>query len=394
MSINRDQISDTELGERLRVARESAKVTQADAASVIGVARTTIIAIEQGQRRIRIDELQKLARRYGSNANALLRQEAVHLDLVPQFRRRFDTHGAEVERATQLLSNLVAAELELENVLGIRRPRNYPPERALLPGNVSLQAEHDANELRGWLGLGPGPILDVIALLEMQLGVRVYVRPLDSNISGLFAYDEVAGACMLFNAKHPQERVTQSAGHETGHFISTRRVPEALFVNERFISREEKYANSFGRAFLTPAISVRQKFSELTSGQSHLTRRHIILLAAAFGVSREAMVRRLEELELVKPGTWDWFQDNGGITNEQAREVLGAGSGQDVHEARSFGLIPYRLALLVREVSKREIYSEGQLAQLLHIDRHEVRAVLDGLELEVSEANELFKIVR
>ena len=46
-----DQILPAETGERLRLARESAKMTQAAAAQAIGVARTTIVAMEQGERR-------------------------------------------------------------------------------------------------------------------------------------------------------------------------------------------------------------------------------------------------------------------------------------------------------------------------------------------------------
>ena len=49
------------LGELLRDARENAKLTQAAAAQALNVARTTLVAIEQGQRRARLEELQKLA---------------------------------------------------------------------------------------------------------------------------------------------------------------------------------------------------------------------------------------------------------------------------------------------------------------------------------------------
>ena len=157
----------------------------------------------------------------------------------------------------------------------------------------------------------------------MDLGVRVYMRPLDSHVSGLFAYDEQVGACILLNANHPRERRAQSAAHELGHFVSSRQSPEVLYRDSQENSREERYANVFGRAFLTPARTVMLRFREITQGSSHLTRRHVILLAHTFGVSREAMVRRLEELKLTKPGTWDWFQAHGGITNEQARQVLG-----------------------------------------------------------------------
>src|SRR4051794_32482902 len=72
-----EHIAPADLGERLRLAREAAGITQADAAGVIDVGRTTLIAIEQGQRRIRMSELQKLARTYGTSVNAVFRQEAI-----------------------------------------------------------------------------------------------------------------------------------------------------------------------------------------------------------------------------------------------------------------------------------------------------------------------------
>ena len=69
-----EQMSAEEVGERLRIAREKANLTQEDAAKAIDVARTTLIAIEKGQRRARIGEVQKLAKAYGTSVNALLRR--------------------------------------------------------------------------------------------------------------------------------------------------------------------------------------------------------------------------------------------------------------------------------------------------------------------------------
>jgi Zn-dependent peptidase ImmA (M78 family)/transcriptional regulator with XRE-family HTH domain len=391
-SMSGERLKDAEIGERLRLARESAKLTQADAAALVGVVRTTLVAIEQGKRRVHMDELQKLATAYHTSANALLRREAVQLDLVPRFRKLQESGGDAVERATRLLNDLVRAEVELENALGVSRTRNYPPERPILPGDIWAQAEQDAQELRHWLGLGPGPVTDIVSILDLQLGIRVYVRPVNGKVSGLFAYDEVAGACILLNANHPPERLTQSGVHEAAHFISTRRQPEVLTEDERFTSREERYANAFQRSFITPARTVRQRFAEITAGQSHLTRRHIILLAHAFRVSREAMVRRLEELKLAREGTWDWFVTNGGIADDQVRQVLGNLPDRQVNAAHAQGLVPPRLALLAREAWKKEIYSEGQLARLLRLNRHEIRGILDGAEKEESEANELVKL--
>ena len=389
MTVSTSKLSDREIGERLRTARQIARLTQAEVAEQIRIARTTLVAIEQGRRRIRTQELQELAFKYGVSVNTILRQNAIHLDLVPQFRKLPGSADEFVDQSARLLTDLVCAEIELENVLGVTRHHNYPRQRPVLSGNVNAQAEQDAHELRNWLGLGSGPVKDIVSLADLDLGIRVYQRRLDSRISGLFAYNDQVGACMLLNANHPIGRRAQTVAHELGHFTSARREPGILRTDSMPRSKEERYANSFARSFLTPARPVRQRFDELTAGQSHLTRRHVILLAQCFGVSREAMVRRIEELGLVRSGAWDWFQAHGGITNSQADEALGDSQiANGIVE--SYGeQVPPRLALLARESWKRRYYSEGQLAQLLRLHRLDVRQLLDGIEAEADERVEL-----
>jgi Zn-dependent peptidase ImmA (M78 family)/transcriptional regulator with XRE-family HTH domain len=382
-----DTMPPTEVGERLREARDRVKLKQAEAAETVGLSRTTLIAIEQGQRRVRIDELRKLANLYKMSINELMRQEAIHADLTPKFRKLFQQEDDAVERAVKQLEDLARAEAELEQLLGVQSLRNYPPERPILPGDVRAQAEQDALDLRQRLGLGLSPISDIVTLLELELGVRVYIRRIDGGISGLFAYDEALGACILLNGNHPRDRRAQTAAHELGHLVSTRREPEVLEEGVTENSREERYANTFGRAFLTPARAVMQKFREITVGSEKLTRRHVIVLAHFFGVSREAIVRRLEELKLAKSGTWDWFQANGGISDQQAIQVLGDLSGPDLHKVDADRPTTLRLGLLAGEAWRRGILSEGQLARMLHLDRVELRRMFDGLEIEGSEAD-------
>jgi Zn-dependent peptidase ImmA (M78 family)/transcriptional regulator with XRE-family HTH domain len=376
-----DELTTVEIGERLRLARDSAKITQAAAAEALRVARTTVVAIEQGQRRPRLDEFQRFAALYGVSVNGLLRREAVQVDLKPRFRRA-GAADAEVEAAVTLLTTLVQAELELEDLLGVRRTRNDPPERPLLPGNVTVQAEQDAAELCQWLGMGMAPIHDMMSVLELQLGARVFVRRLPAKISGIYAYDERAGACILLNAAHPKDRRAQTSAHELGHFVSARQAPDAFYAGSAETSREERYAIAFARAFLTPARAVMAMFKEVTAGASQLTRRHVIILAHAFGVSREAMVRRLEELGVTKVGTWDWFEHNGGITDDQARQVLGEAITPDAGQVDAARPVSLRLALLVGEAWAKDLLSEGQIARLLQLDRVEVRELINAYEDE------------
>ena len=382
-----ESISPVDVGGRLRRARRSAKFTQQEVADRIDIARTTLVAIEKGQRCVRIDELQQLTKLYGLSVNALLSRETAHIDIAPRFRKLPDATDEAAWKAVETLSRFAKAEVELENLLGVKRARNYPPERLILRGDVKAQAEDNAHALRQHLGLGSAPITDIVTLLEMEMGVRVYVRHVDSRISGLFAYDEELGPCILLNARHTRERRAQSAAHECGHLVSTRDKPQILHQNDTMSSREELYANAFGRAFLTPPRTVMQKFQEVTAGSSQLTRRHIIVLAHFFSVSREAMVRRLEELGLTKKGSWNWFQDNGGITNQHAEQVLGDLVVPDIQKADADRPTTLRLSMLAAEAYRQELLTEGQISELLGLDRITLRGLLDNLEIEGSEAD-------
>ncbi|TAJ74914.1 MAG: ImmA/IrrE family metallo-endopeptidase [Sphingobium sp.] len=382
------EISAQELGRRLRLARETAGVKQERAAEAIGTSRPTLVSIEQGVRKVRIQEIQKLAQLYGMSVNALLRREAVHTNLIPRFRRLRESEDAHTLEAIGVLNDLIKADIEIENALGIHRIRHFPPELSIDKGDIIEIAEQHAEDLRKWLGLGPGPIADIFSVIELGLGIRLYQRYLSpsSKIAGLFTYDDDVGACIFLNASHPLPRRIQSAAHELGHFIGTRRNPEVLEENERFLSREERYANAFGRAFVAPAGSFAESFRRLKEITGRVTRRLIILLAQEYNISRQACVLRLEDLGLVKKGTWSWFQDNGGITEDHVRDVLGdAGTRTDLTKSDAQRPVSHRLSLMAHAAWKRDLMSEGQLADLLRIGRLELREIIDQIELEENE---------
>ncbi len=361
------------LGGRLRLARKRARMTQAEAAAKAGMARTTLLAMEQGKRPVRAKELFELAGLYDISACALLRPEAVHVDLSPQFF----TPGEEADEAeaVRILADMVQTEADLENFLGIKRQRNYPPEKSVLSGDVRAQAESDAEDLRGWLGIGQNPVRDILDLLDFDLGIRVYVRSFDPKIRGLFAFDEAVGACMLLNAAHSRERRAETAGHELGHFVATRREVEVLRAKDGRNSREERYADAFGRAFLMPAGMVTQRFQQITAGAVRAVYLHVDILSRIFGVTQETMALRLEELGLIK--------SDGLLPPLKGDETLADSVGPDAPRP-----MPPRLCLLAAEAWRRDLVTEGYLADTLRLDRISVREMVgnalidDGMDEE------------
>ena len=267
------------IGRRLRITRESLGYTQAEIANFLGIARTTYVSIESGARPLRYEELKELAKIYDVAINSITRDSAVYVDLIPRFRK-ITLSDSEKENAVATLNKFVSAEVELENLLGIRREIQYIPERPLLKqGDVQLIAGNDAIQLRSQLGLGDSPIQDMVSLLELNLGFRTYVVPLPPKISGLYAFDEVIGPCILLNIKHNLNRKNFTAAVELGHFLARRSVvdivdEEASYTLER---RATKYANIFAAHFLLPTRTLLSKFSTLVAGSEKLTRYHVVV---------------------------------------------------------------------------------------------------------------------
>lgn len=76
------------LGNGLRAIRKQCGLKQADVAHQLGVVRTTLVAIEYGNRRIKQAEFTKLADIYGRDP-AILLDEILGLPLIPHQQPQF-----------------------------------------------------------------------------------------------------------------------------------------------------------------------------------------------------------------------------------------------------------------------------------------------------------------
>lgn len=365
------QLNSEILGERLRVARSSANLTQEVVANRLGIARTTLVAIERGQRKLRPDEVIALAKLYGLSVGRLTAPDTVHVDLSVKFRRLETRAPAAVTDAIHLLNRLATGAVELEQAVGAELLRDYPPPMRILPTAYLQQAEDAAVALRQRLGIGLGRAGDLFSSFELDLGVRVFCRPLgNGNISGLYAFDPAIGACILINSQHPRRRRLQTLAHEGGHFVADRSHADVLDEEPVPLSLEERFARRFGPAFLMPAPTLRARFEQTASEQGGIDVRGLVLLAHQFDVTAEAMCRRLEELDLLADGTWESLRERG-FNSGLEREVLG-----DPEPVTPPPLVSPRLTYLAARALDTEALSEGQVCELLDVDRVQLRDAL------------------
>lgn len=369
----RDERRQATLGERLRAARSSVGLTQDRAASELRIARTTLVAIEAGDREARPEELIALAALYRTSVNALLKRSRIDTNLVGQFRRTPKTgadDSTELE-SLRLLERLATSYAELETRLGLVPSFDYPRERPLGRGRLEQQAEDLAAELRSVLGIGIQPIKDIFGLAELELGIRLFVRPLPKGVSGVFAFTPEIGACVILNRKHPRTRRRWTLAHELAHFLTSRHA--AIVDTEGPPQRDiERFADLFASAFLMPGPAVRRMFADFVAAEEKFSPRHLILLAHRFGVSLEAMGRRLEQLLLLRAGTFEVLQSRG-LNQEMVHAVLGRQVDEWDDE------VPARMALLGAEAFHKGLLSEEQLSEMLALDRVAMRALLDAL---------------
>lgn len=354
------------LGERVRVARVNAGMTQDSVAAALAVARTTVVAMERGDRKIRPNELLALAELFKMSVGSLVRPSAIHVDIHSHFR---DSGGADSAKAEtiSLLAKLATSYIEMEVALGIEASVRPPPDYPVMRGAVLPQAEDASLALRNYLGLGLAPIPDVLRLAELQLGMRIFFQRLDSKVAGAFFFHERLGACVLVNRAHPPSKTTWTIAHEIGHFIGERFAPEVLLED----NKEEKFADAFAGCFLMPPAALRRRFAENAAANRKFTPRDLILLAHEYGVSLEAGCRWLERLGLLLRGTYDALRKRG-LNGDVVQSVVHV-------DVRSRQAVPTRMLLVAAECMQRGIVTEGQVVDMLAVDRLTLREMLDGI---------------
>jgi Zn-dependent peptidase ImmA (M78 family)/DNA-binding XRE family transcriptional regulator len=366
MTTYTDEDQDGALALRLRAARESRGLTQAQAAAELGVSRPLLIAIEKGSREVGSGELIKLAQIYGKPVSELLRPTSPPLAIGARFRAAL-AHAPHAENLPDAVAQLEDRADDYLDLL--RRADSEPPGRPQPARSIThldpWQAGEDlATEERNRLGIGDGPIRPLREVLEIEVGLRIFLLPLPNHVAGLFVNVEALGGCIGVNINHPAERRRWTMAHEYAHYLATRDRAEVTPVTQKRQKPEsERFADAFAANFLMPRSGLSRRFHELKrSKQGKVTPATLVQLAHGYGVSVQALTLRLEDLHLVAPGTWDRLRDNDFQPRAAAR-LLGLEPGEHAADA-----LPLHYRLLAVQLYADGEITETQLARYLGTD--------------------------
>ena len=369
------------LGRRLKEARRARGLTQEGVARELGAVRTTVTAIEKGDRRVQPAELIRLSELYGRSVGHLVSEREPALSFGVQFRAFFKDNNSpvaaqELEQVVNDFQELSEDYVALETLNGIESLGQYPIEFRMGRSRPALAAQEAAESERNRLGLGDGPILYLREVLENDVSLRIFYMRMPSQVAGMFAFADELGGCIAVNTRHPEERRRWSMAHEYGHFLSGRYQAEVSSTGQAARKTPmERFADAFARFFLMPSAGLRRRFNQvLRASDGKMTVGELVRLAHHYVVSVEAMMVRLEELRLIPGGTWQRLRDQRFKVREAQIEL---GLEPPQHEEHH---LPLRYKLLAVRAFEDEKISEGQLARYLRTDRVSARGVVTDLK--------------
>ena len=320
-----------QLGSQLRKTRELCGLSQEAVANELKLPRTALTNIENGNRRVSIFELTKLAEIYKCSPSFFLKESeesraedimVVLHRVLPEKMNDLENRSS-VRRIVDLYREGAGLLRMLDRGICMEVP-NYDAEMKST-GIAIQQGERIAHEERYRLRLGDAPIHDIAELLSEQ-GVWTAAADLPDSMSGLFVHNQSTGFAVLVNAGHGLERRRFSYAHEYAHVLFDREQSVRITLQKNSSELAEIRANAFASAFLMPSGGITQWLNRIgkghpsrlaqttfnvadgstteteirpRSGSQAITCQDVAVLARRFCVSYDAAVWRLKNLNHV-----------------------------------------------------------------------------------------------
>lgn len=185
------------------------------------------------------------------------------------------------------ISDIIEAFLELPSV---NFPDLAPPSD---PTKISNEFIEDAAvAVRKFWGLSDGPISNTVWLLENN-GAIVIRRPLGAETLDAFSvWANGRPYIVLGSEKGSAARSRFDVGHELGHLVLHKNLPDVCARNNDYFNLIEDQANRFSSAFLFPETSFVKEVNTCTLNRFQLLKRR-------WKLSIGMMIKRCEHLELI-----------------------------------------------------------------------------------------------
>jgi Zn-dependent peptidase ImmA (M78 family) len=352
----------------------------------MGMATSTVSAIEAGKRATTGPELFEFAQLYGRPIAYFVGQEPA--DTTDGFQYLFRAVGDRLfERRPLVDLEQLAADYDLLEELVGAAPLPLPIDYSGFGFRTDQDAETLAEMERARLGLGEAPITDLMDLLDAKVGIRTFLIPVaQNNWSSVSVQSRNRRPCIAVNSKDEVYRRQFDLAHEYGHVLVhlfRKDGPPAHIDLGTPVGRttaDERFADAFASAFLMPRRAVLSHLDlMLRTNAGRFTDFDLVHMAMRFGVSGQAMTTRLVALRKVSRDLYQQYWIEGG----QKFNALATMLGYDVDDPSGFweqpAILPTRYRYLAMRAYEDDLISLAKLAELLREDYYELQDQLQSV---------------
>lgn len=284
------------LGERLRLYRLAKGFSMDDLVEATrgAISKQALSKYENGKMNPSPSKLVLLAKALGVKAARFLGEPQIHVELVA-YRKKSRLKEKEKDRLKGLM------QLRMEIAMKIQAFLRAEDGQELGFSSYRLssveEAEEIAVDLRNCWGLGMAPIPNLLDTLEHNhINVLLAEGDGDMRFDGLSAWvkDETGQSVAAVIAVRNDDswaRQRMNLAHELGHLVQS---PQGELD-------EEKAAFRFAGAFLAPKALV---LSDFGKRERPIRTEEMLLLKKRYGLSVQAIVRRLYDLGLVSSSAY------------------------------------------------------------------------------------------
>jgi Zn-dependent peptidase ImmA (M78 family)/transcriptional regulator with XRE-family HTH domain len=370
-----------QVGLSLKTARERARLSQESVAAALGFNRVLLSYYESGKRIPSLSVVSALAGLYGLTVDAILSSHPSEqvpslsgLDLTGALFRSAPSVMTEGSHAgMRLFAKYVTAYVQLIDELGESVPGKGVSDFSQVKGRSSKkEAARLAREVREYLGLGAGPVGDLLSILgERLLVFRLPMGDLEHYPSGFFYNHEKVGFCIVVNSTAYYGRQLFTLAHELAHAYFHSQGNDLLISWEGAPQVQESFANAFASELLIPSDTLSKTLDQWAAWEHLEDPAVVIQLQRQFGVSYAAMLLRLLQEGLIEQRHYEHLSQ---VAPTKLARALGypADPCDERGEVNPLDRFPPKMLRLVRSAILKDQITDGDAAETLGVSLEDI----------------------
>lgn len=280
---------------KLRDARKVARLSQTELADRIGVSRQAVSAYERGDKSPEPATFEKIAEVLKQPVAFFTSGDGASFGAsTTKFFRKFGAETVRRNEACDVLGEwFVQTAKYLDGFVNYPTPSLYEAAPTQASGRYTFDEINEiALSVRKHWGLGPGPISNVLALLESKGIVVCRYEMEGENVEAFSFWSGARPFVFMASEKEAGVRLRYDLAHELGHLILHRWIEQSELQDRATLKEVEAEADKFAGAFLLPSTSF--------PNEVYTTRLDAFLpLKERWKVSIQAMVYRCRDLEII-----------------------------------------------------------------------------------------------